>query len=678
MSFWKKEVPAPDLLERNQDDNANIDIFDPTYNRLSIQQQRLRLPIYKSRDHLLYLIDKFQTVIVVGQTGCGKTTQLPQYLDEAGWTKDGKIIGCTQPRRVAATSVAQRVSEEMGVELGQEVGYTIRFEDVSHPQKTRIKYMTDGMLFRETLIDPLLSKYSVIILDEAHERSLYTDILMGVIKKIQKKRPELRVIISSATVDAQAFHEFFNENETNELEKDTSAIISLEGRMFPVDIFYQQQPCADYVKKAVETVLDIHQKEAPGDILVFMTGKEEIEEVVGLLYEATSSFSSRTQKLDPLPLYAGLPNEQQMAIFERTASNARKVIVSTNVAEASLTIDGIVYVVDPGFVKLRAFNPKTGMSGLTIVPISKASAKQRAGRAGRLQPGKVFRLYTEEAYHRMKEQSIPEMQRSNLAPVILQLKALGIENVLRFNYMTPPPAELMIRALELLYSLKAVDDYGRLTIPLGMQLAEIPLDPMMGKILLDSSQFGCGEDMLTIAAMTSVQNIFVGGYEADAERLKFGVEEGDHITLLNVYNAFLKHQKSAKWCHRYHLNYRALTRASSIRHQLLKYLLRFNITPKSCEGDTIKIRKCLVSGYFSQAAKVQPDGLSYRTIRDDVELHIHPSSVLFRRSPKVVIFHEVVETTKAYMRDITVVEPAWLTELAPHFYEVKEPRRSAF
>ncbi|CAG8532054.1 4999_t:CDS:10 [Paraglomus brasilianum] len=688
MTFWKPGTIAPGKYtcisairinvdrEAERESNETIVTFADRQSTLSIQQQRQILPIYKSRNQLLYLVEKYQVTIVVGQTGSGKTTQLPQYLHEAGWTAGQRVVACTQPRRVAATTVAQRVAIEMNVQLGQEVGYSIRFEECYDVKKTRIKYMTDGMLFRETLIDPLLSQYSVIMIDEAHERSLHTDILFGLLKKIMKKRPELRVIISSATLDAEAFYDFFNINTTDDTSKDNVSIISIEGRMFPVDIHYLEEPCSDYIEKAIETVMDIHLKEGTGDILVFLTGREQIDSAVEEIANRAMNLPRSAMKLDALPIYAGLPAEQQLLIFESPGYNTRKVIVATNIAEASITIEGISYVIDCGFVKLRAYNPKTGMESLVVVPVSKSSAQQRAGRAGRLKPGKAYRLYTEDLFRQLPDASIPEMQRTNLAQVVLQLKALGVDNILRFDFLTAPPAQMMIRALELLYSLKALDDNGKLTVPLGVQLAEFPVDPMLGKILLDSPRFGCCTEILIIAAMISVQNVFImpsnATAKAESERRNFAVEEGDHLTLLNVYTAFTtRGQKSARWCHDHFLNFRALSRAFSIRSQLLKFLKRFNIPLESCGNDTVKIRKCLVSGYFANAAKMMPDG-SFRTIRDNATLHIHPSSVLFTRNAPYVIFHEVVETTKAFMRDLTVIDPAWLSELAPHFYEFKK------
>ncbi|KAF9586519.1 hypothetical protein BGW38_003205 [Lunasporangiospora selenospora] len=550
MAFWKPGTVAPGSLvdrETERDGEAVVAAFsDSSYATFSINEQRKHLPVYRHRLEFLYTIERYQVVIVVGQTGSGKTTQIPQYLHEAGWTAKGRVVACTQPRRVAATTVAQRVAEEMNVKLGMEVGYSIRFDDCTDPGgKTRIKYMTDGMLFRETLLDPLLSKYSVIMLDEAHERSLYTDILMGVLKKILKKRPDLRIIISSATLDAEAFASFFSTNPTpKDSSKDNTTILSVQGRMYPVDIHYLAESCPDYMERAIQTVFDIHTKEPSGDILVFMTGREEIEYIVSEIRERATTFPpNKYPDILALPIYAGLPAEEQMLVFDPAERGTRKVVVATNVAEASITIPGVGFVIDPGFVKLRAYNPKTGMEILTTTTISQASAEQRSGRAGRIRNGKAYRLYTESSFHQdMRPASVPEIQRSNLSGVVLQLKALGIENVLRFDFMTSPPAEMMSKALELLYSLNALDDYGRLTIPLGMRLAEFPLDPLLGKILLDSGSFGCSHEMLTIAAMVTVQNVFVNptSTAAEEQHRKFGALEGDHITLLNEVSTMVR------------------------------------------------------------------------------------------------------------------------------------------
>ncbi|KAL0940759.1 ATP-dependent RNA helicase DHX35 [Colletotrichum truncatum] len=665
------------------------------------------LPVAKHRDALLYLIETKQVTIVVGQTGSGKTTQIPQFLEAAGWCTDGKVIGITQPRRVASTTVAMRVAEEFGCEIGKEVGFAIRFEDATSAQ-TRIKYMTDGLLIREALVDPLLTRYSVIMVDEAHERSISTDILLGLLKKIMKKRPELRVIISSATLQAEEFFNFFTTNPGDEVKEakqpvddaakgdnKKAAIIPLEGRASPVDILYLESPAEDYVEKAISTVFDIHENENDGDILVFLTGREEIDTAVQAI--ADRLLDKRDQdykKLQALPLYAGLTTEQQMYVFDKPPEGTRKVVFATNIAEASITIDGIVYVVDCGFAKLRAYNPRTGIEALTTTAISKASANQRAGRAGRTRPGKCFRLYTEESFLGLPQVAVPEIQRSNLAPFILQLKALGIDNVLRFNFLSPPPSELMAKALELLYALGALDEYAKLTKPLGYRMAEIAVEPMMGKTLLSAESFGCLSEMLTIAAMTSAGGNNVWFYhdgerkQMETSRRSFAAEEGDHLTLLNVYQAFVTTgKKESKFCREHNLNFKTLTRAVSIRAQLKRYLEKSGVVmddslgnKKGQQQDNVKkaeqIRRCLTAGYFAHAARMQPDG-TFRNVSGQTMLHAHPSSLMFNRKADWVIFHEVMETgAKIFIKDITKIEKDWLVEYAPEFYQVVDKSAS--
>ncbi|SMQ46291.1 unnamed protein product [Zymoseptoria tritici ST99CH_3D7] len=498
------------------------------------------------------------------------------------------------------------------------------------------------------------------MVDEAHERSLSSDVLLGVLKKIRSRRPELRIVVSSATLQAEDFVNFFAEDDA--VAKDSThpaesigQIVSIEGRAHPVDIHYLSEPAEDYIERAVKTVFDIHSSEPEGDILIFLTGREEIETVIEMIADRMPSLSNNADKILPLPLFAGLSTEQQMYVFEPAPDNTRKVICSTNIAEASVTIDGIVYVIDCGFVKLRAYNPTTGIEALTATPISKASATQRAGRAGRTKPGKCFRLYTEAAYSSLTDATVPEIQRSNLAPMILQLKALGIDNIARFDFMTPPPAELIIRALELLYSLGALDDYAKLTKPLGIRMAELALEPMMAKCLLSSPSFSCLSEMLTIGAMTSLQgNVWFTHDAKKAEetaRRKFAVEEGDHLTLLNVYQAFVtKGKKEAKWCQQHYLNFKSMTRAVSIRNQLKRYLERFGIDVDESLGekDVLRaggrpkeesIRRCLTSGYFAHAARMMPDG-TFRTVDESTVLHAHPSSLMFNRKADWVVFTE--------------------------------------
>ena len=419
--------------------------------------------------------------------------------------------------------------------------------------------------------------------------------------------------------------------------------------MYPVDIHYLEEPAEDYVERAVKTVFDIHSQEANGDVLIFLTGREEIDTVVQEIADRAHSLHPRAQSLLPLPLYAGLSTDQQMCVFEPAPENTRKVVVATNIAEASVTIDGVVYVIDCGFVKLRAYNPASGIDTLTATPVSKASANQRAGRAGRTKPGKCYRLYTEQDFVTLDDATVPEIQRSNLAPVILQLKALGIDNIAHFDFITSPPAELIIRALELLYSLGALDTYAKLTKPLGSRMAELAVEPMMAKVLLEAPSFGCLSEVLSIAAMASLQGSVWFSHDGekkamDMARRKFAAEEGDHLTLLNVYHAFItKGRKESRWCQQNHLNFKSMTRAVSIRNQLRRYLERLglNIEESLAPGTqpvvsavnvAEKIRKCLTTGFFAQAARMQPDG-TFRTVNGSTILYAHPTSLMFVSSP---------------------------------------------
>ena len=342
----------------------------------TIREQRESLPIFQLKRDLMKAIHDNRILVVIGETGSGKTTQMTQYMIEMGLHKRGRI-GCTQPRRVAAMSVSKRVAEEFGCKLGQEVGYCIRFEDCTSPS-TIIKYMTDGMLLREALIDSELNQYSCIILDEAHERSLDTDVLFGLLKKAMKQRSDLKLIVTSATLDAEKFSEYFND----------SFIFRIPGRMFPVKVLFSKTPQSDYVEDALQTVQQIHLNEPKGDILLFLTGQEEIDTACSALTERMKELGDDIPELLPLPVYSALPSDMQSKIFDPAPDGSRKCIVATNIAEASLTIDGIFYVVDPGFAKIKVYNPKLGMDSLEIAPISQASAKQRAGRAGRTGPGK--------------------------------------------------------------------------------------------------------------------------------------------------------------------------------------------------------------------------------------------------------------------------------------------------
>ncbi|KAJ5758014.1 uncharacterized protein N7511_006708 [Penicillium nucicola] len=631
----------------------------------TIREQREYLPAFAVREDLLRVIRDNQVVVVVGETGSGKTTQLTQFLHEDGYSKNG-MIGCTQPRRVAAMSVAKRVSEEMEVDLGSTVGYAIRFEDCTSDE-TVIKYMTDGVLLRESLAQTDLDKYSCIIMDEAHERALNTDVLMGLLKKVLARRRDLKLIVTSATMNSERFSRFYG----------GAPEFIIPGRTFPVDLHFSRTPCEDYVDSAVKQILAIHVSQGAGDILVFMTGQEDIEATCELTDERLKLLND-PPKLSILPIYSQMPAEQQARIFEKAAPGVRKVIVATNIAETSLTVDGIMYVVDAGYSKLKVYNPRMGMDTLQITPISQANANQRSGRAGRTGPGKAYRLYTETAYkNELYIQTIPEIQRTSLANTVLLLKSLGVKDLMDFDFMDPPPQETISTSLFELWSLGALDNLGDLT-SLGRRMTPFPMDPPLAKlIIMASEEYGCSEEMLTIVAMLSVPNVFYRPKErmeeSDSAREKFFVPESDHLTLLHVYTQWKTNGWSDSWCVKHFLHAKTLRRAKEVRDQLHDIMTAQKMPLISCGTDWDTIRKCICSGFYHQAARVKGIG-EFINLRTSVTMALHPTSALYGLGyvPEYVVYHELILTAKEYMSTVTAVDPHWLAELGGVFYSVKE------
>ncbi|XP_055385767.1 ATP-dependent RNA helicase DHX15 homolog [Condylostylus longicornis] len=635
-------------------------------------KKRITLPVFEYQADFMRLLNEHKCIVLVGETGSGKTTQIPQWCVEYALTKGKRGVACTQPRRVAAMSVAQRVSEEMDVILGQEVGYSIRFEDCTSA-KSILKYMTDGMLLREGMSDPMLEAYQVILLDEAHERTLATDLLMGVLKEVIKQRNDLKLVVMSATLDAGKFQQYF----------DNAPLMNVPGRTHPVEIFYTPEPERDYLEAAIRTVIQIHMcEEIEGDILMFLTGQEEIEEACKRIKREADNLGPEIGELKCIPLYSTLPPNLQQRIFEPPPPNkpngaiGRKVVVSTNIAETSLTIDGVVFVIDPGFAKQKVYNPRIRVESLLVSPISKASAQQRAGRAGRTKPGKCFRLYTEKAYkHEMQDNTYPEILRSNLGTVVLQLKKLGIDDLVHFDFMDPPAPETLMRALELLNYLAALDDDGNLT-DLGAVMSEFPLDPQLAKMLIASCQHNCSNEILSITAMLSVSQCFVRPNEAkkaaDEAKMRFAHIDGDHLTLLNVYHAFKQSNEDPNWCYENFINYRSLKSADNVRTQLSRIMERFNLKRTSTDFKSkdyyINIRKALVQGFFMQVAHLERTG-HYLTIKDNQNVQLHPSTCLDHK-PEWVMYNEFVLTTKNYIRTVTDVKAEWLLKIAPQYYDM--------
>lgn len=653
--FAGSDLPAPHKESIEKDDV----LPSPRGNA----QKQLPVELYKQQ--ILDVVAKNRVVIIQGDTGSGKTTKITQYLH----AEYPGIVACTQPRRVAAISIAKRVAGEMSTELGRLVGYNVRFDNMSGSD-TKIKYMTDGMLQRDILADPLLRGYSVVVLDEAHERTVATDVLFALLKKTLSLRSDLKIVVTSATIDAEKFSEYF----------DHCPVLKIPGRSYPVEIFYEQTPQLDYFDSALTKVMSIHMSQEPGDILVFMTGQEEIDACCRTLAERAHELDAILDvKLLILPVYSALPSDVQARIFEPTPAGFRKVVFATNIAETSITIDGIRYVVDPGLVKVNIHDPRTGMELLKVVPISKQQAAQRAGRAGRTAPGKCYRLYTASAFeNEMLETAVPEIQRQSMSMTVLLLKAMGIDDVLGFEFLDKPSAQSIISACQDLFLLGALNDDGSIS-KLGKTLAQFPMNPEMAKVLLESVEKNCASEVLTIIAMLDSPNVFVRPKTpkeqkiAESKKHQLADSSGDHLTLLNVFQLWTRKRQSFKWCVQHYVNSKSLQRAVHVRQQLEGILkrLRLKITSSSDKEAVLRVLCC---GFFKNVARQGGNG--FKTIINQTEVSIHPSSVLFGKKPSYVLYDTLLITSKEYMSCVSIIRPAWLLEYAPRFYQELRDKRN--
>ncbi|KAL6568181.1 Pre-mRNA-splicing factor ATP-dependent RNA helicase DEAH10 [Orobanche hederae] len=685
-------------------------------------RKKQALPIAEVEKRLLEEVCNDDILIIVGETGSGKTTQLPQYLFNGGFCCNGGIIGITQPRRVAAAEVAKRVAKECGVSLGGKVGYSVRFEDMTS-KFTKIKYMTDGLLLREALLDPYLSKYSVIIIDEAHERTVQTDVLLGLLKTVlktrskgsrntvdtepakvngthagnnsllrkcsSKKLPPLKLIIMSASLDAQVFSEYFG----------GARAVHIQGRQHPVDILYTYQPEQDYEDAALITIFQIHLDEGPGDILVFLPGREQIESIERFLQECLPKLPESKRNLLVLPMFADLPSEKRQKVFKTTEMKGlRKVILATNYAETSLTIPGVKYVIDPGLVKRPSYDASTGIEQLLLTKTSKAQALQRSGRVGREGPGKCYRLYPEYEFEMLEDATPPEIKRCNLSSVVLQLKALGIDDIIGFDFIDEPDRKNIIKALEHLLLLGALTEDGKLSNPVGHQMTRLPLNPIFSKALIVASQFSCLEEMLIVVSMLSAETMFYAPREKlDESRIalkKFASSDGDHATLLNIFRAsndFLEKNKQVsneemaeknlrRWCKENFINNGSLKHARDIHRQIRVNVERMGLPITSCGDDMLPFHRCLAASFFLNAALRNPDGRTYRVLSFDVEgqmnlkkhnmiVYIDSKSVLFDSKPECIIFNELEgRKSSTYACNVSRIEEVWLAELAPQYF----------
>ncbi|KAH9841346.1 P-loop containing nucleoside triphosphate hydrolase protein [Rhodofomes roseus] len=643
-----------------------------------IQMQRANLPIATGKNALIEEIRRNDVSILIGETGSGKTTQVPQYLLESGLAGHG-MIAVTQPRKVAATSLAARVATEQNVSVGTLVGYSVRFDEASSDE-TRIKYVTDGMLVRELLGDPLLSRYSVVIVDEAHERTLRTDLLITNLKDIQRKRNApsdvkgkgsaaklnpLKIVIMSATLDADKFSKFF----------DDAKIVYVKGRQHPVTIYHTAVSQPDYVDAAMRTFFQIHTDQPPGDVLIFLPGQEDIEGLERSIQLYADRLPKDVQSILVCPMYAALPPGQQAKIFTPAPAGFRKCILATNIAETSITIPGTKYVIDTGKCKEKRYVARdtgTGFDTLLTRDITKSSAMQRAGRAGREGPGYCFRLYPEEAFDAMAESAEPEIRRCALTSSMLQLRCLG-QDIEELDFMDKPDREAIGAALKTLYLLGALDSKRCLT-KLGRDMAAFPLEPNLARAVVASREFGCTLEVIGIVSVLSASSkLFFDSTderEAAAEaRRKFRHRSGDHMTILNVVRAYQEiaaaEKKSGRkeWCRKQFLNDRCLAEAQDIRDQLREVCTRMQIDWKtSCGEDEQPVLKCLVRGLVQHAAFLQPDG-SYKQLMGPSIVKIHPSSSLCDKKVPVIIYDELVYTTHIYARGVSTVPRSYIAEV---------------
>ncbi|KAF1988287.1 P-loop containing nucleoside triphosphate hydrolase protein [Aulographum hederae CBS 113979] len=690
---------------------------------------RKTLPIWPHAQQIRKSLSTKDVLLLVGETGSGKSTQIPQFLLSESWCT--KCIAVTQPRRVAAISLARRVAEEMGSQLGMPwstVGYSVRFDHCAGPS-TRIKYLTEGMLLQEMLRDPELKQYSAVVVDEVHERSVNVDMIMGFLRALvtrdrgKRKANPLKVAVMSATADMEGLTKFFDdgyaalekseddlENVKSRMEDETRTVSSskagqpqqqaddnkpfeeskhistcfIEGRQYPVKIVYLPEPTLDIVEAALKSVFQIHYKEPlPGDILVFLTGQETVESLERLVNEFALSMGPEIPKILALPLFAALPQASQQKIFQRTPPKTRKVIISTNIAETSVTVPGVRYVVDSGKAKIKQFSNRLGLDSLLVKPISQSSATQRKGRAGREAAGQCYRLYTETSYTEMQKASTPEILRCDLSSAILTMKARGINDVVNFPFLDRPSMDAFAKALLQLYQLGTLNDDGGIN-ETGRQLAKLPLTPMLGRIIVEAAkpERDCLVDVIDIIAALSVESIFLNlateekKERAEEARKELLRREGDHLTMLAAVRGYAAEQSDRRaWAEKYFVSHRAMQNVMNIRKQLRAQCKQLSLLPSTSlddpttststsmsEDHTNAILQCILRGFPVNSARLMPDG-SYKTLPGNQAVAIHPSSVLFGRKVEAIVFSEFVFTSKSYARGVSAVRLGWVDEV---------------
>ncbi|KAI6649526.1 Pre-mRNA-splicing factor ATP-dependent RNA helicase DHX15-like isoform X2 [Oopsacas minuta] len=655
-------------------------------NYYKLLSRRKSLPIWQYKDPIIKLIKNTQVLLFDGETGSGKSTQIPQWCLEIN--KTIRVV-CVQPRRIAAISLAQRVAQEMDVYLGEEVGYAVRFDHYAGP-KTALTYVTDGILLRHAMTDNRLSSYDVIILDEVHERRLISDILLGVVKDVLLSRPDVRVIIMSATLNIKQFCEFF----------DDCPHMHIPGKTYPIDIIYSPKvlPRAmfnnfdkkrfpPYVFDAINVILEIClAQKTEGDILVFVTGRDEIDFICQYIEFTRVDYMDSMLGIEVIPLYADLPYSRQQRIFTPSPKSAfghlaRKCIVSTNIAESAITIEGIGFIVDTGKVKLSSL-VENHVKSLLPVDISQSSADQRAGRAGRTQPGKCYRLYSESSFLKLARHTVPEILRIELTSTILNLKTMGIE-LTRFELIDQPSLESINLALSNLKQLGAINSQGDVTV-VGKQMSKFPLEADIARMLIASQKYNCQQDIITLAAVLSGDRpggVFLiekdDRVRADQAKASLSHPSGDHLTYINVYNKFRASYDQLEWCRDNYVNYQLMLDASHIRQQITQtmldlYLMRINSKYSSSVMDnTDNILKAVLSGVPGNIAMCDKafhyKGLrkqGYTIFNDGIKVTLHPSSTLDAKSSSysVVCYNTCIQTNpKSYfICVVSNIQGEWL------------------
>jgi len=626
------------------------------------------LPVCQRRGDIARAIRENQVVVVCGETGSGKSTQLPKICLELGRGVVG-MIGHTQPRRIAARSVAARVAEELGTSLGDLVGFKIRFADATGPN-TLVKVMTDGMLLAETQGDRFFEQYDTIILDEAHERSLNVDFLIGYVKRLLARRPELKLIVTSATLDAERFARHFATPDG------PAPVIKVTGRTYPVEVRYrplvdeeegEERDWLDGLCDAVDELARIDT----GDMLVFLPTERDIHEAAKVLRGRTLPRDDSARKTEVLPLYARLSAAQQQRIFARHSH--RRIVLATNVAESSLTVPGIRYVIDVGTARVSRYSARSKTQRLPIEPISRASADQRAGRCGRLGPGVCVRLYAQDDYLKRDRFTAPEIQRSNLAAVVLQAMALNLGNLERFPFLDPPKRAAIRDGLKTLFELGAIDQRQRLT-PLGRRLSQLPVDPRIGRMILAADEEGCLAEVLVIASALEIRDPRDRPVEhreaADAAHAKFTHEESDFLTFLNLWDFYhrlkerLSRSQLRKACRQNFLSYNRMREWTDIYRQLLELVRQAGMKTRRRRDEYEPIHRAILTGLLANVGN--RIGTFDYTAAGGGQFHLWPGSALFKKNPKWVVAAEMVETAKRYLRCCARINPEWIEPLAGH------------